>query len=95
MRRRSSTGNRKLTCFFHASRYRIGSSTRCDNTYLKKEWIVSPTARRIYRISASLSLALFFAIWRVLFEVAVPEPMAAIARLPFFRWRARCWNHAR
>jgi hypothetical protein len=52
--------------------------------YLKKEWIVSPTARRIYRISASLSLALFFGIWLTLFEGGIPEPMAAVARLLFF-----------
>ena len=52
--------------------------------YLKKEWIVSPTARRIYRISASLSLALFFGIWLVLFEGGIPEPMVAVARLLFF-----------
>ena len=52
--------------------------------YLKKEWIVSPTARRIYRISASLSLALFFGIWLTLFEGGIPEPMAAVVRLLFF-----------
>jgi len=52
--------------------------------YLKKEWIVSPTARRIYRISASLSLALFFGIWLTLFEGGISGPMAAVVRLLFF-----------
>jgi hypothetical protein len=52
--------------------------------YLKKEWIVSPTARRIYRISASLSVGLFFGIWLTLFEGGIPGPMAAVARLLFF-----------
>src|SRR2546427_12105334 len=31
--------------------------TRCE--YINKEWIVSSTARRIYRIAAALSLGLF------------------------------------
>src|SRR5215469_1953375 len=53
MRRRSRTRNRKLT-FFSCIPVRVGSSRR-DNTYLKKEWIVSPTARHICRIAASLS----------------------------------------
>ena len=52
--------------------------------YLKEEWIVSPTARRVYRISASLSLALFFGMWLTFFEGGIPEPMAAVARLLFF-----------
>jgi len=52
--------------------------------YLKKEWIVSPSARRIYRISASLSLALFFGMWLTFFEGGIPELMAAVARLLFF-----------
>jgi hypothetical protein len=33
--------------------------------YIKREWIISPTARRIYRISAAVSIA-FFLLWIVL-----------------------------
>jgi len=35
--------------------------------YINKEWIVSPTARRVYRASAALSVALFFSWWAILF----------------------------
>jgi hypothetical protein len=28
--------------------------------YINKEWIVSLTARRVYRVSAALSITLFF-----------------------------------
>ncbi len=33
--------------------------------YIKREWIVSPAARRIYRMSAGISVA-FFMFWMVL-----------------------------
>jgi hypothetical protein len=62
--------------------------------YLKKEWIVSPTALRIYCISASLSLALFFGIWLTLIEGGIPERMAAVARF-FFAGALGAWNHIR
>lgn len=52
--------------------------------YIKKEWIVSPTARRVYRMSASLSLALFFGLWAVLFEGGIADTSAPIARLLLF-----------
>jgi len=52
--------------------------------YVKKEWIVSPTARRIYRISAYLSLALFFGICLTLFEGGISGPLAVVARWLFF-----------
>ena len=51
---------------------------------INKEWIVSPTARRVYRISASLSVALFFGFWAVLFAGGVPETIAPIVRTLLF-----------
>jgi hypothetical protein len=41
--------------------------------YINKEWIVSPTARRVYRASAVLSVALFFGWWAILFVGGVPS----------------------
>jgi hypothetical protein len=39
--------------------------------YIKREWIISPTARRIYRISAAVAVA-FFLFWMALvLEVAI------------------------
>jgi len=51
--------------------------------YITKEWIVSRTARRVYRISASLSVALFFGLCAVQLE-GIPESVAPIARLLLF-----------
>lgn len=49
--------------------------------YLKKEWIISPTARRVYRASATLSLALFFGRWALLSAGRIPETLAPAVRL--------------
>jgi len=49
--------------------------------YLKKEWIVSPTARRVYRASATLSLALFITCWAILSVGRIPETLAPVVRL--------------
>jgi hypothetical protein len=49
--------------------------------YIKKEWIVSPTARRVYRASATLSMALFFGWWAILVVGRIPETMAPAVRL--------------
>jgi len=49
--------------------------------YIKKEWIVSPTARRLYRASAVLSLALFFVWWAILVVGRIPETLAPVVRL--------------
>ena len=49
--------------------------------YIKKEWIVSPIARRVYRASASLSAALFFGWWAVLLLGSIPATMAPVVRL--------------
>lgn len=48
--------------------------------YIKKEWIISPTARRVYRISATLSVALFFGCWAML-VVGLPETIASMTRI--------------
>jgi hypothetical protein len=52
--------------------------------YISKEWIVSPTARRIYRASALLSIASLFGWWIVLFEGGVPPVLPPIAKLLLF-----------
>ena len=49
--------------------------------YINKEWIVSPTARRVYRASAGLSVALFVGWWAILFVGGIPETIAPIVRL--------------
>ncbi len=50
--------------------------------FVSRECIVSPTARRVYRISAGLSIALFFLLWAVLFaEVDIPEFLAPAVKL--------------
>lgn len=49
--------------------------------YIKKEWIVSPTARRVYRASATLSVALFFGWWAILVAGGIPETIAPLVRL--------------
>jgi|ERR1051325_3327847 hypothetical protein len=49
--------------------------------YINKEWIVSPTARRVYRASATLSVALFFGWWVILFVGEIPPTIAPVIRL--------------
>jgi hypothetical protein len=49
--------------------------------YIKKEWIVSPTARLVYRISASLSVALFFGWWAILVVGGIAETISPVVRL--------------
>jgi hypothetical protein len=52
--------------------------------YINKEWIVSHTARHIYRIAASLSLALFLMVVLRPFIGAIPEGLFPIVRLLLF-----------
>jgi hypothetical protein len=49
--------------------------------YINKEWIVSPTASRVYRASAALSVALFFGWWAILFVGGIPSAIAPVVRL--------------
>lgn len=49
--------------------------------FINKEWIVSPTARRVYRASAALSVALFLGWWTILFAGGVPATIAPVVRL--------------
>lgn len=49
--------------------------------YINKELIVSPTARRVYRASAALSVVLFFAWWAILFAGGIPSTIAPAVRL--------------
>ena len=52
--------------------------------YINKEWIVSLTARRVYRVSAALSIALFFGWWAILFVGGIPSAIAPLVRLLLF-----------
>jgi hypothetical protein len=49
--------------------------------YINKEWIVSPKACRVYRASATLSVALFFGWWAILVVGRVPETLAPVVKL--------------
>ncbi len=49
--------------------------------YINKEWIVSPTAHRVYRASAALSVALFFGWCAILFVGGIPSTVAPVVRL--------------
>lgn len=53
------------------------------NYYINKEWIVSNTARRIYRVAAFLSLALFALVVVVKVGGGVRESVAPFASLIF------------
>jgi len=54
------------------------------NYYINKEWILSYAARRIYRVAAGLSLALFFFLMVVKFMGGIPETLVPILKLPLF-----------
>jgi hypothetical protein len=54
------------------------------NYYVNKEWILSYAARRIYRVAAGLSLALFFFILVVRFIGGVPDALVPVLKLPLF-----------
>src|SRR3984893_7147830 len=49
--------------------------------YINKEWIVSPTAGRVYRTSAALSVALFFGCCALLFVGEIPSAIAPVLTL--------------
>jgi hypothetical protein len=49
--------------------------------YINKEWMVSGTARHVYRAAAGLSLALFFLLIAVKFVREIPETLLPIVRL--------------
>ena len=49
--------------------------------YINKEWMVSRTAQRIYRVAASFSLALFFILMAVRFAGEIPEVLFPVVKL--------------
>ncbi len=51
--------------------------------YINKEWIVSSTARRIYRTAAALSLGLFLGLWATQFRGDIPFDLPAMRLLLF------------
>jgi len=50
--------------------------------YINREWIVSRTARSVYRLSATLSVALFLGLWIAATD-GIAESIAPVAR-PLF-----------
>jgi hypothetical protein len=52
------------------------------NYYISKEWIVSQTALRVYRVAATLSLGLFFFLVGVRFNGGIPDRLIPILKLP-------------
>ena len=53
--------------------------------YINREWILSGTARRVYRVAASLSLALFFFLWaHALFGSGVLNINVPLVKLSLF-----------
>jgi len=54
------------------------------NYYINKKWMVSQTARRVYRVAAALSLALFFFMVAVRFEGGIPPNLVPIVKVPLF-----------
>lgn len=48
--------------------------------YINKEWIVSPTARRVYRSAAVLSFMVFLPVIAVLFPGKIPASIPPILR---------------
>jgi len=53
------------------------------NYYINREWIVSSTARHIYRCAAILALALFFVLFAVRLGI-IPETLVIFLNLPIF-----------
>jgi hypothetical protein len=55
--------------------------------FINKQWIVSATARRSYRVAASLSLALFFFLFFIAVAVqfvTIPEALLPVLKLLLF-----------
>ena len=42
------------------------------NYYINREWIMSPTAKRVYQVAASLSLVFLCAIFAILADLTIP-----------------------
>ena len=57
-----------------------GASDVLKYDYISKEWIVSPVARRIYLVSAIISVTLFIGISAALVQGGLPEIDPAITR---------------
>lgn len=52
--------------------------------YINKEWIVSPTAGRVYRSAAAVSVAFFFGWCAILFAGGIPSTIAPVVRVFLF-----------
>ncbi len=52
--------------------------------YINKEWIISRTAQRVYRIAAILSIALFLALFGLRLVGHIPEDIFPLIKLLLF-----------
>jgi len=52
--------------------------------YINKEWMLSATAQRIYRLAASLSLALFFIWFGLMLAGGIPATLRPLVRAVVF-----------
>ena len=48
--------------------------------YINKEWMLSGTAQRIYRVAASLSLAFFFVLVALRFVGEIPDALLPVVK---------------
>ena len=49
--------------------------------YINKEWILSATAQRVYRVAAVLSLTLFITMWMALSRGTIPANLFPLVRI--------------
>ena len=59
-------------------------TTMLRNYYINPEWIVSATARKVYRIAAILSLGMIFSLVAVRFMGGVPPRFLPMAKMLLF-----------
>lgn len=51
------------------------------NYYINREWLLSPTARRLYQASASMTLILFLTLMSLNLIAPIPEGLLPLLRL--------------
>jgi hypothetical protein len=61
--------------------------------YINKEWMISATAQRVYRVAAYLSLALFLLLIFLL-SAHPPESMSAADSMPSAMPTPRSWTRS-
>src|SRR5215472_18534265 len=61
--------------------------------YINRGWIVSSSARRMYRIAASLSLSLFFVLFAMSLRGLIPNALVPVLRAISPAWCVRSCNY--